>query len=233
MRRVLLIGAAALAFPQAAAAQVQLNGPTGPASLSVVSYRDLPFRTVVRQQYDYSCGSAALATLLRHHYGRDVDERDVFESMFATGDQAQIRQVGFSLLDMKRYLAGHGFESDGFRMDIDALAASEAPAIVLINQNGYRHFVVFKGAEGDRLLIGDPALGLKIYTRAEFVGIWNGVAFMVREAPAEEASDSDWKPWASPPLQTAMPAASLASLTQQLPPLYQITTSFSLDSVLR
>ena len=26
--------------------------------------RDIPFRSVVRQQYDYSCGSAALATLL-------------------------------------------------------------------------------------------------------------------------------------------------------------------------
>ncbi|RYF14189.1 MAG: peptidase C39, partial [Oxalobacteraceae bacterium] len=26
------------------------------------------FETVVRQQYDFSCGSAALATLLRYHY---------------------------------------------------------------------------------------------------------------------------------------------------------------------
>jgi hypothetical protein len=199
----------------------------------VISYRDLPFRTVVRQQYDFSCGSAALATLLRHHYDRDVTERQVFESMFATGDQEQIQRVGFSLLDMKRYLDTHGIRGDGFRLTLDQLAESRSPAVVLVNHDGYRHFVVFKGVDETNVLVGDPALGLKIYTREVFQQMWNGVAFMVHDASDRFNQDGEWKPWASAPMQEALPPSSLAGLTQQLPPLYQISTSFSLDSVLR
>jgi hypothetical protein len=216
-----------------ASAQLLLNGPTGPSSVAVISYRDLPFRTVVRQQYDFSCGSAALATLLRHHYGRDVTERQVFESMFATGDQAQIQRVGFSLLDMKRYLDTHGIRGDGFRLTLDQLVDSHSPAVVLVNHDGYRHFVVFKGIDETNVLVGDPALGLKIYTREVFEQMWNGVAFMIRDASDRFNQDGEWRPWASAPMQDALPPSSLASLTQQLPPLYQISSSFSLDSVLR
>jgi hypothetical protein len=222
---------AALATPSIA--QVELGGPVGAASVQVVSYRDLPFRSVVRQQYDFSCGSAALATLLRHHYGRDVDERVVFEAMYAIGDQEQIRKVGFSLLDMKRYLEGHGYESDGFRLTLDELAESGSPAIVMVDNAGYRHFAVLKGVDAARVLVGDPALGLKVYTREEFTRIWNGVVFMIRD-PAEQLNKaSDWVPWARVSLDQAPETGSLASLTQQLPPLYQITASFSLDPYLR
>ena len=77
-------GAAALTLAVAAAspgqAQIVINNG-GAYALNVVSYRDIPFRTVVRQRYDFSCGSAALATLLRHHYGRDVTEADVFNQI--------------------------------------------------------------------------------------------------------------------------------------------------------
>lgn len=235
MKRAALIPVwlATMVWPGEASAQLLLNGVGGPARMSVVSYRDLPFRTVVRQQYDFSCGSAALATLLRHHYGRDVDERDVFEAMFAVGDQEKIRQVGFSLLDMKAYLAAHGFESDGFRVSWDDLAAGTRPAVVLVDHDGYRHFVVFKGIRDGRVLIGDPALGLKVYDRETFEAMWNGVAFMIREARDRLHEEGDWRPWATAPVVGALPPDSLASFTQQLPPLYQISSSYSLDSVLR
>src|SRR5208283_4171640 len=62
------------------------------------------FRTTWHQQYDFSCGSAAVATLLSFHYGRPTNETTVFKAMFAAGDQARIQVQGFSLLDMKRYL---------------------------------------------------------------------------------------------------------------------------------
>ena len=83
-------------------AGAEVSPSTGPARarLNVVSYRDIPFRTVVRQRYDFSCGSAALATLLRYHYNRDVGEEQVFRAMYAAGDPCVIQPVGFSLLDM-------------------------------------------------------------------------------------------------------------------------------------
>ena len=94
----LLLGAMlALALPAGIHAQVALNegGVGGLTSIQVTTWRDIPFRGVIRQKYDYSCGSAALATLLRYHYNLDVDEARIFRAMYATGDQAKIRKVGF------------------------------------------------------------------------------------------------------------------------------------------
>lgn len=216
-----------------AAAQVAFSQGGGNYSVQVISYRDIPFRTVVRQDYDYSCGSAALATLLRYHYGRDVAEREVFVYMYENGNREAIERVGFSLLDMKRYLQTHGFESDGFRMSLDALEEAGAPAIVVINQQGYRHFVVLKGMADGRVLVGDPALGLKTYSREEFTSMWNGIAFLIRDSADHYNLADDWRPFAKAPMDRALPTDSLAELTRELPPLYQITTTFSLDPYLR
>jgi predicted double-glycine peptidase len=216
-----------------AAAQVAVSQGGNNYSVQVVSYRDIPFRTVVRQEYDYSCGSAALATLLRYHYGRNVAEREVFVQMYQDGNQEAIQRVGFSLLDMKRYLATHGFQADGFRMSLQALEEEGAPAIVVVNQQGYRHFVVLKGMAGDRVLVGDPALGLKSYSRAEFEAMWNGIAFLIRDSTDRFNAAEEWRPFAKAPMDRALPTDSLAALTRELPPLYQITTTFSLDPYLR
>ena len=228
-----MIVATVVASGGAAAAQVMINQGGAAYSVQVVSYRDIPFRTVVRQEYDYSCGSAALATLLRYHYGRDVQERDVFVSMYENGDREAIQRVGFSLLDMKRYLETHGFQSDGFRMSLTALEEARAPAIVVINQQGYRHFVVLKGVSGGRVLVGDPALGLKTYGEAEFAAMWNGIAFMIRDSADRFNVADEWRPFATAPMDRALPTDSLAAMTRELPPLYQITTTFSLDPYLR
>src|SRR5262249_44628694 len=107
---------AGLSLWGARAAEVTLgNTDTGNFYLHQVSFAEMPFRTVVRQQYDYSCGSAALATLLRYHYGRAASESQVFKAMYAVGDQPRIQKLGFSLLDMKTYLATLGYQADGYR----------------------------------------------------------------------------------------------------------------------
>lgn len=128
--------------------------------------------TTLLQQYDFSCGSAALATLLTHHYNLPTTEQQVFEYMFATGDQAKIQKEGFSLLDMKRYLAQWGLEGDGFEQDLDKLNEARTPAIVLLNENGYQHFVVIKGLQHDRVLLGDPAKGTRAVSREQFESMW-------------------------------------------------------------
>lgn len=224
--------AALMGAAPASAEMILSNGPA-PTRLNVVSYRDIPFRTVVRQRYDFSCGSAALATLLRYHYDRDVDEQRVFRAMYAAGDQDQIRRVGFSLLDMKQFLEASGYQADGFRLSLADLENMNKPAIVMINTAGYKHFVVFKGDDDGRVLIGDPALGLKIYTRDEFTAMWNGIAFVIREPADRFNQASEWAPWNRSRPWQALPDNSLAALTRELPPLYQVTTRFPIDPYLR
>src|ERR1700739_1489884 len=70
--------------------------PAGEVAPPVHSMLERRFQTVVRQRYDFSCGSAALATLMRYHYGKPTSEEFVFLGMWNTGDQARIRQLGFS-----------------------------------------------------------------------------------------------------------------------------------------
>ncbi len=186
-------------------------GPLETVAVSVHTLQELKLRRAFRrtwhQQYDFSCGSAAVATLLTFQYGRPTDETAVFKSMFLAGDQAQITSKGFSLLDMKRYLQAAGYQADGVRTALDTLASVGVPAIALISDHGYRHFVVVKGLERNRVLIGDPALGTRILTRREFESSRVGDLFFVIRSHRELAqfnSRADWDSRLTAPLSVAI-----------------------------
>ena len=83
------------------AGTILVPGTGGDIPVSVSSFQDRRFTDVMRQQYDFSCGSAALASLLSFHYDRPVTEQEVFADMLALADQDKVRQQGFSMLDMK------------------------------------------------------------------------------------------------------------------------------------
>ena len=139
------------------------------------------FRVTIRQQYDFSCGSAAVATLLTYQYDRPVSEADVFRAMYERGDRAQIQRYGFSLLDMKNYLEAAGYQADGFEVPLDKLAEVRVPAIALIRENGYNHFVVVRGLRADRVLVADPSAGSRVFRRAEFERVWvDRILFVIR-----------------------------------------------------
>lgn len=178
-----------------------LRLPQGAYTVPLASLKEGRFRTTVPQQYDFSCGSAATATLLTHQYGQAVSEADVFVQMFNNGDQSRIRREGFSLLDMRRYLRSQGYEADGFELPLEKLEEEGVPAIVLLNDRGYRHFVVVKGLRNGRVLLGDPARGTRAMPRSRFDALWdNRVLFVVhnRRAQARFNQARDW--------QTAPPA---------------------------
>ncbi len=155
------------------------NGKNGIIDVPVISWRDMPFQTVKKQALDYSCGSAAISTLLTYIYGFKTPEKNIFKAMFESGDKNKIRQEGFSLLDMSEYLNRNGFKSVGYKLTLDVVEKSKVPFIGLINDNGYNHFVVVKSINGSRLLVGDPNKGNVIYKRAEFEKMWNGVALII------------------------------------------------------
>lgn len=197
-------------------------GPVGDYQVPVASMLARKFATVVRQQYDFSCGSAALATLLRYHYGLPRSEADVFTGMWRQGDQASIRKVGFSLLDMKRYLADNRLQADGYKVTLDAIAARRLPGIALITYKGYRHFVVVKGMTATSVLLGDPSLGLHAIPRASFQAMWNGVYFVLNSATlvGEQSFNGvrQWQPLARAPIgDPFLDPLSLQALTLTAP----------------
>lgn len=233
----LLIGGSALALAATSTASAQIALVQGGVNynLPVSTWRDVPFRTVVRQQYDYSCGSAALATLLHYHYGRPVTESEIFKAMYAVGDREKIQKVGFSLLDMKKYLDAQGLTADGYRANMKALEHLNVPAIAVVTVGQYRHFVVIKGAKDGKILVGDPALGLKVYTEDEFGKMWNGIVFAIHAKTGISAvynRSEEWSPWPNAPVDAKLSDASLSSFTRELPPLYMISPEFRIDPYL-
>ena len=206
----LAAAAAAAPSPSPAAAIVQTSALEN-AALRVHTLKELKllraFKRTLHQQYDFSCGSAAVATLLTFQYDRPTDETAVFTAMFAAGDQAQIRSKGFSLLDMKRFLDARGYQADGVRASLDTLAKVGIPGIALISDHGYRHFIVVKGLNENRVLIGDPAQGARVLKRRDFERARVGDLFFVirnHRDIAQFNSTADWSATLSAPLSSAI-----------------------------
>ena len=159
----------------ARAAEVRFGGilPSGAVlTKPVISMQEKRYQHIVRQRYDFSCGSAALATLLRYAYGLKIGEDTVLAGMMGVAEPKVVRERGFSLLDMKHYLAELGYRGRGYRIDLRRLGSINVPTIVLMDVNGYKHFVVLKNASDGYVHIADPALGNRRYPLATFLKNW-------------------------------------------------------------
>ena len=154
----------------------------GQFSIKVSSIAELRFKTIYKQQYDFSCGSATLASLLSFHYDDQVNELSVFKDMFEHGNKEKIKHQGFSLLDMKHYLSRRGYNANGFKITLEQLASAQLPAITIINNNGYMHFVIIKGSNDSEVLVGDPAVGLKSIKIDAFQQMWGDrIVFVIQD----------------------------------------------------
>lgn len=145
------------------------------------------FRGIVHQAYDYSCGSAALTTLLNGYTNLNttLTEQQVMEGLMKFGETDKIvERRSFSLLDMKRFVSAIGFESGGYRGEFSDLVKQGQPAIVPISYAGFKHFVVFKAYKNGRVYVADPALGNISFDEVRFKEIWeNNTLFLINVAP--------------------------------------------------
>lgn len=139
------------------------------------------FQGIVRQAYDYSCGSAALTTLLNGYVGTQLDEQQVMSGLMKFGETDKIvERRSFSLLDMKRFVSALGLESGGYRGEFKDLVNQDQPAIVPISYAGFKHFVVYKGYKNGRVYVADPALGNISFEERRFQDIWeNNTLFLI------------------------------------------------------
>lgn len=183
--------------------QVAVGGPqSGTIALmdkvQATSIKNIKDKHLVRQQFDYSCGSAALTTVLNYFIGLDLDETKVMNGLLSYGEKEKIiERKGFSLADMKRFVAALGYKSGGFRGEISDLRDLTQPAIVPIHYGDFKHFVVLRDVVGERVFIADPAFGNLTLTISEFSKLWDrNVLFLVyadesQRIDALEISDED------------------------------------------
>lgn len=128
----------------------------------IMSMKDLRDKDLVKQQSDYSCGAAALATILRHGFGEKVTEREILVQLFdllSEEEKKVSRKEGFSLLDLQQVAQARGYKAQGFRLEAQYLSRLSGPVIVFIEPRGYKHFAVLRGVRGDRIYLADPSRG--------------------------------------------------------------------------
>lgn len=181
-RHIALIIAFALVVPVTVTAG-EISLPLGGRiHKQVRSFQEIRHARVVHQNWDFSCGSAALSTLLSYFYNDKVSESAIITSVLHRTDPQKVRaRGGFSFLDLKRFVESRGYQGKGYAgLTLDELAKLGAPAIVPVRVQGYDHFVIFRGIRGNRVVLADPAYGTTTMTTDQFLEIWkNGIGFLV------------------------------------------------------
>ncbi len=159
-------------------------------------------KNLVRQKMDFSCGSAATATVYKYYLNDPLTENEVINGLFRFGNKRKIvENKGFSLLDIKKLSNVLGYKVNGYKLDLDSLIDLGKPAIVTITIGNYKHFVVFRGAYKGRVFLADPALGNTILQRDKFEEMWyKNIALIIeprRKGINRLAISNDDKRWVS------------------------------------
>ncbi len=131
----------------------------------------------MKQLLDYSCGAAALATILRYGFDDEVTEREILIDLFgllSEDEKGLRRKEGFSLLDLQQVAQARGYKAQGFRLAPEYLPKLGGPVIVFIEPRGYKHFAVFRGVKGDRIYLADPSRGNMRMPAYRFLDTWLG-----------------------------------------------------------
>lgn len=131
-------------------------------------------KNIVKQSHDFSCGSAALGTLLNFSLGESFAEKQIIEGLMKYGDKEQIKKLrAFSMWDMQQFVQALGYSSGGYNAELSDLKDPTLwPCIVPVELFGYRHFVVLKGIYKDHVFVADPWRGNGSYTLNQFTKMW-------------------------------------------------------------
>lgn len=153
-------------FAASATAQAVLTSPQLATVVAVKSWKALRDERVVKQDLDYSCGAASLATILEAFYGKAITEEQILKDM-ATDDAAA------SFDDMAKVLAKYGFKGVGVALGFEQLQQLRIPAVVYLRYRGDDHFSVLRGVSQHAVRLADPSWGNRHFSKAQFLQMWH------------------------------------------------------------
>ena len=145
--------------------------------ISVVLSRSLELEqtltSMLQSLYEHAQMAHGLVCLFDHNRSA------LFIQAMQGVDPEVVKERGFSLLDIKRYVESLGMRGRGYRVDENRLRSLRVPSLVLMDVNGFRHFVVLKQVRGDLVEIGDPILGNRVMPLPDFLEAWPSRAVFV------------------------------------------------------
>ncbi|MGI9165591.1 MAG: peptidase domain-containing ABC transporter [Pyrinomonadaceae bacterium] len=127
------------------------------------------------QLSETDCGAACLAMILRY-YGKHV-------SINRLRDLANVSREGATLHSVAEAAESLGFHSRGIRASYEHLLKVELPAVA--HWEGF-HYIVLYEARPDRVVVADPAIGLRKLTREQFEKGWTGYLLLLTPTPTLE-----------------------------------------------
>lgn len=149
------------------------------AHAKMLSLAEIRNAQLIRQNFEESCGAAALATLINLIDKQNMTETDIIKKMGNTTDMV-------NFLDLTQVAKNLGYESEAYQLKRDIFEKITVPILVKIEDDPkYPHFIVVLNHHGDFVTIFDPSFGRYISSKQEFYRLWDneqkgGFAIIIR-----------------------------------------------------
>lgn len=175
-------GSAQVAYADVVEALLPIRNGSAQLGKPIRTWKALQEDHIVMQRFDYSCGAAALATLFRHYFADEINEKVVLTGILSAMTPEDIvdrQENGFSLLDMKNFAVNQGYQAVGVKLKYASLLKLKEPVLIHLERDNYKHFAVLKGVRGDRVFLADPSRGNIRMSMERFAQEWTGVALVL------------------------------------------------------
>jgi predicted double-glycine peptidase len=153
------------------------------SNFKILSMKELREVDMIRQTHEYSCGAAALATLM-NMFGNKITEAEVLSSIF--GDKlpliidkdGKLKLRALTLSDLEKSAHFFGFKVISVQVpnnrNIINILQSLKPAITrMYLYKTYLHFVVLRDINNEWVYISDPAYGNFKIPFTQFLKAWD------------------------------------------------------------
>lgn len=162
---------------------------------------------VVKQNEDFSCGAASLATLLNSYYGQTLTESQILKDMDKPDMMANFE-------DMARVVNRYGFKAGGLALSYEQLSKLTVPVLVYLQVKGSDHFSVLRGISPTHVQLADPSMGNRNFSKAQFQEMWEtrndallkGKILLVLPQQSDVARNADFF---APPSPSVLPLSTL------------------------
>ena len=136
------------------------------------------------QQSASDCGAACMVMI-----GRYWNKKF---SLNRIRDLARVNRSGSSLKGLVAAAETLGFITKPVKANLNQFAQQKLPAIAHWEGN---HYIVVYEIKGNRIIVGDPAMGQRTLTRKEFVAGWTGYALLLEPTTSLKSDDANSGLW--------------------------------------
>lgn len=143
--------------------------------IPVKSWIEIKNAHLVKQEYDFSCGAAAVATILKYFFNEDISEKEVLDFVLkkkgidkSDKEKLEEKEIKLSFYDLKEFVEIKNYKALGLALNLETLKKLKVPAIIFLTIRKKEHFSVYKGMDEKFIYLADPSFGNMRVTYGKF-----------------------------------------------------------------